>query len=251
MTTNKIFFAVITLFIISSFYLKSTIKQISTKENSIYSSLVKTIDTVKKEVIDPYKRHPFLIVNPRNKKSEAIIDFRYRGRTINHLILNEFVGFVASDRHSAIREIDLTVGNESNRFYYNEDDLFIQKTGRLNFIALALKEDFLADETFLKYNYLGELANGVHVVYFIEDSEVSNYEVKTIIGVRFHKENVFYEKKPHVFITCVKLEGINQYVDFKLDARNNRLKVIPMENYTQKDLANMDKNSFWVEFDEK
>lgn len=247
MSKSKLFFALITLIVITSFAFNYSDEQTVDDESSLEYSLPIPNDTIRQEENDPYKRYHFEVLNPRLEKSEEVVDFRYRGRTINHLILSEFIGFASSDGASAIREIDLTIGNESNRFYINEKGLYLQKLPKLNYIVYAFKETYNSDEQFLKYAYLGKLDNGVHIVFFEEDGG-GTYQEKHLIGVRFTKEKVYYDKKPHVFIKCVKVQGINQYVDFKIDPVKNRLRVIPKENYAQQDFSDMSKKPFWVDF---
>jgi hypothetical protein len=219
---------------------KDTVSLIPEKESVIEPEVIE-------EKVVNENRVPLLFEDSTLKNSEKIVDFRYRGVLINPLILEEFVKFAVSDRFSSIREVDLTIGNESNRYYYNADRLYAEKRGDLTFIVYPEQENNPDNRLYLQYAYLGKLKNGLHIVILEEIQQTSN-DYKTLLALRFHSEKVYYDDQPHTFITCVKTEAINQYVTYKIDSPNNRVEVIPVGNYTQSDFDELPSKSYWIKF---
>jgi hypothetical protein len=193
-----------------------------------------------------YDTVPFRSVDQPLKGSADIVGFKFKGKPINHLLLFEFIGFAVSDRFSSIREVDLTVGNESNRFYMDFSKLAKEMRGPLTYSFYRFKNEY-DEEISYGYSYFGKLKNGVHVLLFIEvngDRAADLY----LMGVRFHKEKLDYDEQPHVFMTCVKIEQIVQNSKYKIDAANNRLQVIPISNSPKADFDDLDLSPYWVQF---
>ncbi len=190
---------------------------------------------------------PLVFEDPTLKNSEKIVDFRYRGSIINPFILEEFVKFAVSDRYSSIREVDLTIGNASNRYYYETSRLYAEKRDDLKYIVYPERENNDDNRLYLQYAYLGKLKNGVHVV-ILEEIQMTSSDYKTLLGIRFTSEKVHYDDKPHVFIKCVQTESINQYVKYKIDPDSNRVRVIPIGNYSQADFSELKSKAYWVNF---
>ena len=117
----------------------------------------------------------------------------------------------------------------------------------MKYIVYPEKEPYEDNRLYLRYAYLGKLNNGIHIVVLEEIQQTSNDYI-TLMGLRFHSEKVYYDDKPHMFITCVKTQEIYQYATYKLDPSNNRVRVIPSNNFTQSDFSEMDKNGYWVKF---
>jgi hypothetical protein len=190
---------------------------------------------------------PLVFVDPALQNSEKIVDFRYRGRIINPFILEEFVKFAVSDRYSSIREVDLTIGNASNRYFFDTGRLYAEKRGDLKYIVYPERENNEDNRMYLQYAYLGKLKNGIHVV-ILEEIQMTSSDYKTLLGIRFTTEKVHYDDKPHVFIKCVKTESINQYVKYKIDPDSNRVQVIPIGNQSQADFSDLEIKAYWVSF---